>query len=81
MLYEVITYVKLNKEYKELERVAIAHDAYKKTLENIAEAKAILREEDDAEMREMAKMELDELEDKLRITSYNVCYTKLLRLT
>ncbi len=58
-------YVKLNKEYKELERVVKAHDEYKSALETIAEAKMILREEDDAEMKEMAKMELDEIEDKL----------------
>ncbi|MCW3786556.1 peptide chain release factor 1 [Plebeiibacterium sediminum] len=58
-------YIKLNKEYKELEKVAEAHGRYKATLETIAEAKAILKEEDDAEMREMAKMELDELEEKL----------------
>ncbi len=58
-------YVKLNKEYKELERVAVAHDKYKATLESIAEAKTILKEEDDPEMKEMAKMELDDLEEKL----------------
>ncbi len=65
-------YVKLNKEYKELERVAHAHDEYKKTLESIAEAKMILKEEDDAEMKEMAKMELDELEDKLPEMEENI---------
>ncbi|MCW3804008.1 peptide chain release factor 1 [Plebeiibacterium marinum] len=58
-------YIKLNKEYKELERVVKAHNEYKSALETIAEAKMILKEEDDAEMREMAKMEMDELEDKL----------------
>ncbi len=58
-------YVKLNKEYKELERVAQAHDRYKSTLASIDEARMILKEEEDPEMREMAKMELDELEEKL----------------
>ncbi len=58
-------YIKLNKDYKELERVVKAHDIYKTTLGNIAEAKAILKSEDDEEMREMAKAELEELEDKL----------------
>ncbi|SMO52126.1 peptide chain release factor 1 [Saccharicrinis carchari] len=58
-------YIKLNKDYKELERVVKAREIYKTTLDNIAEAKAILKEEDDDEMREMAKAELEELEDKL----------------
>lgn len=58
-------YIKLNKDYKELERVVKAHDLYKTTLGNIAEAKAILKSEDDEEMREMAKAELEELEERL----------------
>ncbi len=58
-------YIKLNKEYKELEKVSVAHDKYKSTLESIQEARMILKEEEDPEMREMAKMELDELEEKL----------------
>ncbi len=60
-------YVKLNKEYKELERVSLAHDKYKLTLESIDEARMILKEEDDPEMKEMAKMELEELEEKLPV--------------
>ncbi len=58
-------YVKLNKEYKELERVVKAHDEYKKALTNIEEAKQIINEEDDAEILEMAKEELDELEKSI----------------
>jgi len=58
-------YVKLNKEYKELERVVEARLRFKNTLDNIASARAILKEETDPEMREMAKEEVDELEDQL----------------
>ncbi|NPA36912.1 MAG: peptide chain release factor 1 [Chlorobi bacterium] len=57
-------YVKLNKEYKELEKVVDVYKEYKNVLENIENAKEMLKE-DDPEMREMAKMELDELEAKL----------------
>ena len=57
-------YVKLNKEYKELEKVVDVYKEYKNILENIDNAKEMLKE-DDPEMREMAKMELDELEAKL----------------
>jgi len=55
-------YVKLNKEYKELEEVDQMYHDYKNVLDNIESSRALLEEEKDPEMREMAKMELDELE-------------------
>ncbi len=58
-------YVKLNKEYRDLEKVVAAQSRYKNTLDNIASSKQILKEESDEEMRDMAKGELDELEDLL----------------
>ncbi len=58
-------YVRLNKEYSELEKIITRRDAYKRILQNIAEAKDILMNESDQEMREMARMELDELEPKV----------------
>ncbi len=57
-------YVKLNKEYKDLELVDKMYHDYKNVLDNISSAKALLEEEKDPEMREMAKLELDELESK-----------------
>lgn len=57
-------YVKLNKEYKELEEVDEMYHDYKDVLDNIASTRELLETEKDPEMREMAKMELDELEDK-----------------
>ncbi|MBN1597956.1 MAG: peptide chain release factor 1 [Bacteroidales bacterium] len=58
-------YVKLNKEYKELEPVVASYDQYKNLLSNIDDAKKILATEKDEEMREMAKEELDELLEKV----------------
>lgn len=58
-------YVKLNKEYKDLEPIVEAYYEYKNILSNIKSAKEILATEKDEEMREMAKMELDELEAKV----------------
>ena len=52
-------YVKLNKEYRDLERIVSARKEYVRVLSNIAEAKSILETESDPEMREMAKMELE----------------------
>lgn len=57
-------YVALNKEFKELEPLIATYKDYKNLLDNIEEAKVMLKEESDDEMREMAKMELDALIEK-----------------
>lgn len=57
-------YTKLSKEYKDLEKLVHQYDIYKNILENIDSAKKLLNTEKDPEFREMAKMELDELEEK-----------------
>ena len=57
-------YIKLNKEYKDLEELVAASKEYKNLLENIRNTKAMLKEESDEEMREMARAELEEMEDK-----------------
>ena len=53
-------YVKLSKEYKELEPIIKAYKIYKNLLSNISEAKEILSNSNDLEMKEIAKIELDE---------------------
>jgi peptide chain release factor 1 len=58
-------YIKLSKEYKELEAVSLAAKEFRNTLDTIAESKEILSNESDEEFREMAKMELEELEVKI----------------
>ncbi|MBN2165489.1 MAG: peptide chain release factor 1 [Marinilabiliaceae bacterium] len=58
-------FVKLNKEYRDLEKLMEARQVYKNALDNIASSRQILKEESDEELREMAKMELEELEDKI----------------
>ncbi|MFC2097424.1 peptide chain release factor 1 [Bacteroidota bacterium] len=54
-------YVKLNREYKELEKIDELHKNYQNILSNIQSSKDILSNEKDEELREMAKSELDEL--------------------
>jgi peptide chain release factor 1 len=54
-------YAKLTKEYKDLEKVVRAFDAYQLVLQNITSSKEILDKEKDPDFREMAKAELDEL--------------------
>ena len=54
-------YVKLNKEYKDLEEIVKVYKDYKNVIENIESSKEVLETDDDPDMKEMAKMELDEL--------------------
>ena len=58
-------YVKLNKEYKDLNELVKKGDEYKAILDNINEAKEIIADGSDAEMSEMAQLELDEASEKL----------------
>lgn len=57
-------YVKLNKEYKDLEVFVQTHDEYKNILDNIESSREIISKEKDEEFREMAKMEYDELVER-----------------
>ncbi len=54
-------YIKLNKEYKDLEDLVKAHKEYEETLSNLDYTLQVLNEETDEEMKEMAKLELEEL--------------------
>lgn len=58
-------YVTLTREYKDLKPLVEARKKYMDLKSNIAEAKEILHSTDDAEMKEMAKMELETAEPEL----------------
>ncbi len=67
-------YIKLNKEYKDLEVIVSVYKAYKTICQNIEESNEILSNEEDIEMKEMARMELDdaipkkaEMEEKIKV--------------
>jgi peptide chain release factor 1 len=53
-------YVRLTKEYKDLEKLVDTTRRYRNLLNNISEARDVLDSENDEELREMAKEELDE---------------------
>jgi peptide chain release factor 1 len=57
-------YVKLNKEYRDLEVIDAIFKDYHNLLGNIKNSRELLETETDSEMREMAKMEIDELETR-----------------
>lgn len=57
-------FTKINKEYSGLKEIVSKTQEYKKVLEGIASAKEMMAD-DDPEMKEMAKMELDELNGQI----------------
>ncbi len=61
VLSDMDRYVKLNKEYKDLQPIIEAYEKYKLILTNISSTKELLGTEKDEEMREMAKAELEQL--------------------
>lgn len=61
---DMTRYVKLNKDYRDLEPIANAYKEYDLLLKNIANAKDILSNEKDPEFLELAKMELTEMEER-----------------
>ncbi|MTN08139.1 peptide chain release factor 1, partial [Turicibacter sanguinis] len=56
---------KLIKEHADLEPIIMKFREYKEVMNSIAESKTILQEESDEELRELAKMELSEMEEKV----------------
>lgn len=60
-------YSQLGKEYRDLEKIVEKYAAYSTVLSNHKQAKEVLEKEKDADMRELAKMELEELEPKIEM--------------
>ena len=67
-------FVKLNKEYRDLEKIVAARTVYLQTLNGIEEARTWLETEQDTEMKEIAREELEacnrrlpELEEEIKL--------------
>ncbi|OIQ17246.1 MAG: peptide chain release factor 1 [Flavobacterium sp. MedPE-SWcel] len=58
-------YVQLNKEYKDLKALVEKRDEYVTVTNNIEESNEIIADGSDAEMTEMAKMQLEEAKERL----------------
>ncbi|MBQ2170525.1 MAG: PCRF domain-containing protein, partial [Paludibacteraceae bacterium] len=58
-------YVRLNREYHDLERVLDVAHRYKKAVTDLQDTKDLFYNESDPEMKEMAKAEIDELEPQM----------------
>jgi peptide chain release factor 1 len=61
IMSDMKNYARLNKEYKELDKVVKKYEEYRNVLDNIASSKEMLAQEKDPEFREMAKAEIDDL--------------------
>ncbi len=64
-MQDMNAYGKLNKEYKELSKVIDKWDELKQARAGLEEAKEMLKVEKDPEMREMAKLEIEEQEPRI----------------
>ena len=62
VIADVKQFVQLNKDYKELEPIIETSERFRTALANLAEAKDVLANDKDEEMREMAREEIAELE-------------------
>ena len=67
-------YVPLNKEYKDLKDLIDKRAIYIEILDNINEAEELLKEGEDAEMIEIAKMQLEEAKEKLPALEEEIKY-------
>jgi len=61
---DIKKYSKLSKEYKDLQKIVEKYHEYQNVLDHIESAKSVLSSEKDADFREMAKAELDELQPR-----------------
>lgn len=65
ILSDMKRYIRLNKEYKDLSPIVESYEKYKLALSNLDSAKHLLSSEKDDELREMAKAEIEEINEKL----------------
>lgn len=65
VIQDMNRFVKLNKEYRDLEQIVEAGDELKRAVSSYDEAQEILNTETDKELKEMAEMEIEELDAKI----------------
>ena len=65
VIADVKQFIQFNKEYRELAPIIEASERYRTAIANLTEAKDILANDKDEEMREMARGEIAELEPKI----------------
>lgn len=58
-------YSQLSKEYRDLEKIVVKYNVLREARKHLQQAKEVLDKEKDPDMREFAKSEIDELEEKI----------------
>jgi len=77
MMENMKRFIKLSKDYKDLQPVIDAYKNYKNVIDNIAHAKLIVSTEKDEEFKELAKTELDSLISKEEKLEENIRFLLL----
>jgi len=72
VMSDMDNFTKLSKEYSDLEKVVVVYKEYANLLSNLASAKEVLQTEKDPDFRDMAKMEIDEIEPKIVVIEEKV---------
>lgn len=72
VMSDVKRFIRLSKEYKELEPIIEAYHKYKLILDNISSSREILHNEKDEEMRQMAKEEIESLTGEKEIMEEDI---------
>ncbi|HZB15228.1 MAG TPA: peptide chain release factor 1 [Chryseolinea sp.] len=62
---DIKKYSQLNKEYKDLDKIVSKYNQFRDANNHLQQAKEVLQKEKDEDIREMAKMEIDQLVPKI----------------
>jgi peptide chain release factor 1 len=65
IMRDIKRFSQLSKEYRDLEKIVIKYNEFSEARGHLQQAKAMLEKEKDEEMRELAKLEIDELGPKI----------------
>jgi peptide chain release factor 1 len=65
IMSDIKKFSQLSKEYRDLEKVVVKYNQLKEATNHLRQAKDVLEKEKDPELRELAKMEIDELGPKI----------------
>ncbi|MFI5145520.1 MAG: peptide chain release factor 1 [Ignavibacteria bacterium] len=65
-------FIKLSKEYAALTQIVLAYDEYEKAKLELESSRKLLFETNDAEMKELAKSEVEDIENKLGVMETNL---------
>jgi len=72
VIQDMKRYINLTKEYKDLESIVNVADELKGYVNNLEESQEIIKAESDTELREMAQLEIDDINEKMPILEHKI---------